>query len=204
VAETYEETRQQPAQQEPKQQSRPEEDIGRALIGAFLQEALGPQSSQNQQQSEPVESNTRTIKNIAAIRTSLAIPTTFAVEAIFSQNNRPGESGHFEWVVMQNLEASNAYKLVITTGQKAMMDIVRIRGGRESYVESVEIAGINDGGEHTLSWRQKSDGVIEVFLDGEQVINASDRAFKYGFKYLAMSNQSGDFSVSAIEVLGGR
>ena len=46
--------------------------------------------------------------------------------------------------------------------------------------------------------------VIEVFLDGEQVINASDRAFKYGFKYLAMSNQSGDFSVSAIEVLGGR
>ena len=105
---------------------------------------------------------------------------------------------------MQDLQANNAYKLVVSTGQKAMMDVVRIRGGRESYIETVEIPGINDGGEHTLSWRQKSDGAIEVFLDGLSVIKTSDRAFKYGFKYLAMSNQAGDFSVSAIEVLGGR
>ena len=199
VVETIDNSRQQPAQQ---QQDKSDEDIGRALIGAFLQEALGPKNSS--QPSQPAEPETRTRKTVSAIRTAVAIPTTFAVEAIFSQNNRPGEPGHFEWVVMQDLQASNAYKLIVTTGQKAMMDVVRIRGGRESYVETIEIPGVNDGGEHTLSWRQKGDGSIEVFLDGEQVVQASDRGFKYGFKYLAMSNQSGDFSVSAIEVLGGR
>ena len=199
AVETREAVRQQPTQN---QQNRSNEDIGRALIGAFLQDALGPQNQS--QPSQPQETESRAVKTVSAIRTSVAIPTTFAVEAIFSQNNRPGESGHYEWVVMQDLQANNAYKLVVTSGQKGMMDVVRIRSGRESYIESVEIPGINDGGEHTLSWRQKSDGAIEVFMDGNQVIKASDRPFKHGFKYLAMSNQAGDFSVSAIEVLGGR
>lgn len=176
------------------------EELGRALLGAFLQEALGPQEqAQNQQQPA-----TEMVTTPAGIRTKLSIPTTFAVESIFSQNNRPGSDGHFEWIVMQDEVANNAYKLVVMTGTKPVLEVVRIRGGRESYIESKSVASLNDSGEHSISWRQKADGAIDVFLDGKQVIKASDRPFRYGFNYLGMVNRLGDFSVSGIEVLGGQ
>jgi len=177
------------------------EDIGKALIGALLQDALGGRKQQPST-PEPVRSKTETTP--ASIRTALVIPTTFAVEAIFSQNNRPGEAGQFEWVVMQDQQATNAYKVVLSTGDQAMLEVIRVRSGRESYLESVEVPGIDDGGEHTLSWRQTGTGEINVFLDGEEVIKVSDRPFRHGFKYLGMINRGGDFSVSGIEVLGGR
>lgn len=187
-------------QQEPaRRQSN--EDIGKALIGALLQDALGGRKQQ-QREAEPEHSRTETIP--ASIRTAVAIPTTFAVEAIFSQNNRPGESGQFEWIVMQDQQASNAYKVVISTGSKPMLEVIRVRSGRDSFLETVDVPGIDDGGEHTLSWRQTGTGEINVFLDGEEVVKVSDRPFRHGFKYLGMINRGGDFSVSGIEVLGGR
>ena len=187
-------------QQEPVQRQS-NEDIGKALIGALLQDALGSRSQQ-QSEPEPVRSHTETIP--ASIRTAVAIPTTFAVETIFSQNNRPGESGQFEWVVMQDQQAFNAYKVVITTGSKQMLEVIRVRSGRDSFLESVEVPGIGDGGEHALSWRQTGTGEISVLLDGEEVVKVSDRPFRHGFKFLGMINRGGDFSVSGIEVLGGR
>ena len=194
------------AREIPEQRKQPErrqsnEDIGKALIGALLQDALG---GRQQQQAEPEPNRSRTETIPASIRTAVAIPTTFAVEAIFSQNNRPGESGQFEWIVMQDQQANNAYKVVVSTGNKPMLEVIRVRSGRDSYLESVEVPGISDGGDHTLSWRQTGTGEISVFLDGEEVIKVSDRPFRHGFKFLGMINRGGDFSVSGIEVLGGR
>lgn len=187
-------------QQEPAQRQS-NEDIGKALIGALLQDALGGRNQQ-QREPEPVRSRTETIP--ASIRTAVAIPTTFAVEAIFSQNNRPGESGQFEWIVMQDQQAANAYKVIVSTGTKPVLEVVRVRSGRDSFLESVEVPGIDDGGEHALSWRQTGRGEISVFLDGEEVVKVSDRPFRHGFKFLGMINRGGDFSISGIEVLGGR
>lgn len=188
-------TRSEPEKQQPKQ------DLGKALLGAFLQEALGPDNSQSRQ-SEPAGQTMQTTP--ASIRTAVSIPTTFAVESLFSQNNRPGESGQFEWGVMQDEQANNAYRVVITTGDKPMLEVIRTRSGRDSYVDSISVPGLNEGGEHALSWRQTAKGDIEVYLDGESVIKTQDSAFRYGFKYLGMINRGGDFSVSGIEVLGSR
>lgn len=188
-------------QQQPEARRQTEEDLGRTLIGALFQEALGTRDNREPAPAAvPVE--TQTVP--ASIRTALEIPTTFAVESLFSQNNRPGEAGRFEWLVMQDEQASNAYRLVVTTGDKPMLDVISIRNGRESYLESATIPAINEGGEHALSWRQTGNGQIQVFLDGSQVITTSDRPFRYGFKYLGMINRNGDFSVTGIEVLGGR
>ena len=67
-------------------------DLGKALLGAFLQEALGPEKSQSK--PEPQRQTRQTESVPAAIRTALAIPTTFAVESLISQNNSPGDSGN--------------------------------------------------------------------------------------------------------------
>lgn len=194
----------QPKKAEPaRQQQKSEQDLGKALLGALLQEALGPSPDQQQTAQRP-SAEVAGEKVAASIRTELNIPTTFAVETIFSQNNRPGEAGKFEWIVMQDEQANNAYRVVVTTGAKAMLDIVRRRSGRDSYVESIEVPALNESGEHTLSWRQNSNGNIEIYLDGVSVLKASDKAFRYGFKHLGMTNHKGDFSVSAVEVLGGK
>ena len=190
-------------QPEPARQQKPEEDLGKALLGALLQEALGPSPDQQQPaQRSPAQAGSENIS--ASISTDLNIPTTFAVETIFSHNNRPGEAGKFEWIVMQDKQANNAYRVIVSTGSKAMLDIVRSRSGRDSYVESVEVPALNESGEHTLSWRQAANGNIEIYLDGVSVLKASDKPFRYGFKHLGMTNHKGDFSVSGVEVLGGK
>jgi hypothetical protein len=180
-------------------QKQSDKDLGRALLGAFLQEALGPQQSA-QQSPEPVR---ETVTVAASIRTRLDIPTTFAVEALFSQNDRPGVPGLLEWTVMQDETAGNAYKLVINIGSKAYIDVVRVRSGRESIIESAEVASLQNRGEHIFSWRQTAEGQIEVYLDGNPIIKTSDKGFRYGFKYLQVSNRMGDFSVAGVEVMGG-
>jgi len=180
--------------------SNQQQDFGRALFGALMQEALKPQGAQTSQ-SQAVEKEM--IVTPAKLITTLDIPTTFAISSKFAQNDRPGTDGRFEWLVMQDKQASNAFKLVISTGNKAFIDLVSIRNGRDSYLESKELAALSKGGEHTFSWRQNSDGQIEVFLDGEEVIKTSGPAFRHGFKYLGLTNHQGDFSVSAVEVLGG-
>ncbi len=185
-----------------RQQQKPEQDLGKALLGALLQEALGPSPDQ-QQSAQRSSIQTASVKQSASISTDLSIPTTFAVETIFSHNNRPGEAGKFEWIVMQDKQANNANRVVISTGNKAMLDIVRRRSGRDSYVESIELPSLNDSGEHTLSWRQTGNGDIEIYLDGVSVLKASDKPFRYGFKHLGMTNHMGDFSISGVEVLGG-
>ena len=139
----------------------------------------------------------------ASLITAVNVPTTFAVESLFSQNDRPGDAGQFEWILMQDEQANNAYRIVVTTGEQATLDVIRTRSGRDSYVDSVEVPDLNDSGEHALSWRQTSSGMIEVFIDGMSVLKTSDRAFRYGFKYLGLVNRMGDFSVSGIEILGG-
>ena len=182
------------------QQPSQEQDLGKALLGAFLQEALGPSKSQDKQAAQPRQ----TEMAAASIRTTVNIPTTFAVETVFSQNNRPGVTGQFEWIVMQDEQASNAYRVMITSGNKGMVDVIRTRSGRDSYVDTVQVPELKKGGEHVLSWRQTGQGDIEIFLDGTSVMKTTDKPFRYGFKYLGMVNRSGDFSVSGIEVLGGR
>ncbi|PIE48170.1 MAG: hypothetical protein CSA42_00300 [Gammaproteobacteria bacterium] len=88
--------------------------------------------------------------------------------------------------------------------ETATLDIIRISKGRQSYIDSAELPKLNKSGEYRLSWRQKSDGDIDILIDNEQVIKTSHQAFRYGFKYLGMVNRSGDFSIASIEVLGGR
>lgn len=182
------------------QQRAPEKDLGRALLGALLQEALGPEKSQTDTTSRKQNPKSEA----ASIRTSVNIPTTFAVESVFSQNNRPGEEGQFAWIVMQDEHANNAYKVVVSSGGKAVLDVIRTRSGRDSYIQSVEVPTLNDGGEHALSWRQTAQGDIEIYLDAVSVVKTRDKAFRYGFKYLGMVNRVGDFSISGIEILGGK
>lgn len=189
----------QPAQTQDRQRN--DNDLGRVLLGALAQQLAGQQRRETSSNNRPT---TQTVVTPASIRTQVAIPTTFAVESIFSQNNRPGETGSYEWIVMQDDQASNAYKLLLTTGNKPTIELVRVRSSRDSFLEVVDVPSLNDGGEHTLSWRQMSTGEISVFVDGQEVIKSTDRPFRYGFKYLGLVNRGGDFSITGIEVLGGR
>ncbi|PIE25385.1 MAG: hypothetical protein CSA60_00815 [Neptuniibacter caesariensis] len=92
-----------------------EKDLTKALVGALLKETLGDKSSSRSESRTPPSPTTTP----ASIRTQVSIPTTFAIESMFGQNNRPGESGQFEWVVMQEDEGTYGYKVVVTTGETA-------------------------------------------------------------------------------------
>lgn len=176
-----------------------QEDLGTVLLGAVLEKALSTNENKQSQQTTP---EVQLVTTPASIRTKLAIPITFAVESSFSQNNPPNAEGRFEWLVMQGESTENAYKVIVSTGTNPSLELLRTRNGQVSHLETNTIPNLNDSEEHKLSWRQKSDGAIDVFLDGKQVIKTIDRPFRYGYDYLGLINRIGDFSISSIEVFG--
>lgn len=183
-------------EQRPEPESAPkQQDLGQALLGAFMEQAF--RSPQQAPQKE--ESGDRRYE-AAVIRAPLQIPNVFAVEAEFSVHNSPSESGQIEFSIHQGSEGSSGYSLIIHTGQRPSVELVSQRDGRVSVIESAEITSVSDGHTHSLAWRRGPDGQVAVLLDGTQLMQLRDRSFRHPFGELRISNRAGDFAVAGIRV----
>ncbi|WP_321528685.1 hypothetical protein [Sedimenticola selenatireducens] len=181
----------QPAPQEKKQ------DLGKALLGALLQEAL-----RGKENDQPGEEVVEKRNEPAEIQLPLQIPTVFALQLEISAHNPPRETGQIEFGLYQGSQGDTGYRLILMLGERSTLELVSRINGRTRVIESMEMDNIGDGQTHAIEWRRDPNGRIEVLLDEKELIQVRDHSFRYPFKQLAIRNQAGDFAVGSITLHG--
>lgn len=188
---------------QPRQQEQPQrqekQDLGKALLGALLQEAL----KTDKEEQEPSRETTQR-GGPAEIHLPQTVPSIFSVQTEFSMHNAPSEQGHIEFGLYQNPEGSSGYRLVIYTGQRPMMELLSLRSGRTMVIDSIDLQEFNNGQTYELAWRRNPQGQIAILLNGEQLSQTRDQSFRYPFKRFAIKNVAGDLAVQNISIHGGR
>jgi hypothetical protein len=175
-------------------------DMRRALLGALLQGALGPEK-RKQRKSE--DSSYRRRNEPAEIELPLRIPTTFALQTEFSIHNAPSEAGEQSFSLIQDQRGDYGYQLVIQTGQQHTIELLSILGGRISVIKSAQLEEFDAAQSHTLEWRHDAFGQIEILLDDNSIIRARDRSFRQPFERVSIFNKTGDFAVRSLLLFGG-
>ena len=188
------EARQEQPAEEPKKEK---QDFGKALLGALLKEALGPEKEKDQQPS-------RQPSGPAEILLPQQIPSVFAVEMEISVHNRPSEEGQYEFGLYQNTQGSSGYRLVLFTGDRPTLEVLSIRSGRTMVLDSVTVADLSDGESHALGWRRDPNGRMEVLVDGTSVSSVRDNSFRYPFTQFSLTNKGGDMAMQSLSLQGGR
>jgi hypothetical protein len=175
---------------------RKEQDLGEALLGALIDEALGPDKGDN--------GASRDDSTPAEIHLPLQIPTGFALESSFSFHGAPGENSEVSFALFQNQRGSYGYQLNLLTGRQSTLELVVRRGGRISTIELADLKDFKPSRQHTLQWRHHPQGKIEVILDGERLFTTRDRSFRNPFDRLAIINSSGDFALQNLSLYGAQ
>jgi hypothetical protein len=178
------------------------EDLGSALLGALVDQAF--------QRDEPRESRSRSEEDIsrrapARIRLGTEITNAFSLELVLSIHNEPSVEGHFEVALFQDQTGNYGYMLALYTGDEGVMDLYRFSRRQRELVSSSKLKrDIRSGERQELLWRQGSNGQVEVLMNGEMIMNVRDKAFRDDYRWLELANQSGDFGVRSVRILGTR
>jgi hypothetical protein len=187
----------QPPPQEDQPQEPAKKDLGSALLGALLQEALRTKGQQEAPPSPQQEQG-----GPAEIHLPLQIPGAFALQVEFSVHNPPGEYGQIQFALHEEQDAAWGYLITLHTGGQPLIVLAQLRGGRQTLIEEIQIADLNDGQPHALEWRKNAYGDAELILDQQPLLRSRDREFSRGFKQLAIINQEGDFGVHSVQLHG--
>ena len=185
-----------PAAEQPEKQQK--QDLGKALLGALLQEALRDGRDREQPSSEPDRRD-----EPAEIQLEMEIPTVFALQLEFSAHNPPGQEGQLAFGLFQGRDGDTGYQLQLAFGDTPMLELLSRINGRTRVIDRIALDGLSDGGSHTLEWRRDSNGQIEILVDGARQVLARDQSFRYPFRQLSIRNQSGDFAVASVILHGG-
>ena len=182
----------------PAPQAREEKkDLGKALLGALLQEAMRGKKRE-QPREEPREKRDQP----AEIQLDLQIPTVFALQLEFSVHNPPQEAGQLEFSLYQGSRGDTGYRLILMLGDQSSMELLSRINGKTRVIERIEFGNISDGQTHAIEWRRDPNGQIEVLLDEQPVVKVRDSSFRYPFKQLSIRNQGGDFAIGSVTLHG--
>jgi len=182
-------------------QQSPEAALSGLIVGALLNQALGPSdSSTGTLPAQPPERDANAggpnrIRLKADVTNAFAMTTTVRTGA--NQNTR------FELSLLQSTQGNYGYRLYLDTGARGFIELQRIRGGRGAIVENRPLnIALNDGRFHDISWEQRPDGTVSVKIDETEIFSVRDKAFRDGYPWLVLEHQSGDLSVRSVRVDG--
>jgi hypothetical protein len=179
-------------------QTSAEQDPTKALIGTLLQQALTGQQGSQQAAAEPT---------FAAMIAPVPISNAFAMEVELSSRAVAESQGRFELGPYQGEAANAGYRLAYTPGAPAgspSLELLRVspRGTVSTLEFHDQPLNLEDGQPHTLTWTRDRAGAMSVHLDGQQLIQATDRGFRETFEGLAVVNSGGDYALRRIVVDG--
>lgn len=172
-------------------------DLGKALFGALLQEAMRGKERQ-QPQPEPAQKRDQP----AEIQLALQIPTVYALQLEFSAHNPPNEAGQIEFSLYQGKSGDTGYRLILMLGEKSSLELLSRINGKTRVIDRVEFGNISDGQTHAIEWRRDPNGQIEVLMDEQPLVRARDHSFRHPFTQLSLRNQGGDFAIGSVTLHG--
>nr|MDQ2694501.1 peptidoglycan-binding protein [Pseudomonadota bacterium] len=167
---------------------RPEE-IGLAILGSVLQQALGPQG-------QPPAAAQETDR--AEIYLSQPISNAFRMRVELS--SRQGQ-GALILGPYQGGDRRVSYRLVYLPGGPRGLELVRLTHSGSSVVGAYRSPlKLEDGKLHALEWTRSGDGGMTVTLDGREVIRAEDQGINDPFDGFTVVNRGGDYALSEVAI----
>jgi hypothetical protein len=172
------------------------DDIGKQLLGAILNQALGG----NQHRSSGRSSSTNRSSSRAAIHLERTITNAFSLQIEFTSWRKEGT---FEIVTYQGAERKIGYRLFYKGGQATSMELVRAtRYGTNAIQSHRESLNLEDKRIHVLVWNRDRVGDMTVSIDGNKLMTVRDQSFSDPFNGLSLINNGGDYIISKVVLKG--
>lgn len=172
-------------------------DPAAEIIGGILNQVLTGGEGRRQQETEapaPAEP--------AEIRTRLEISNSFGMRINLSA--RPSDAAApFRMGPFQTDQAGFGYKLVYRPDAASGLAMIRHSPSRETEIASLgRPLSLEDNTVHRIDWVRKTDGSMTVSLDGTEILQVTDTAFRDPFDGFALVNEGGDYAIRSIALTG--
>lgn len=155
-------------------------DLLKAILG--VQEQQAPQST------------------YASIYTPAAIAGTFRMTMKLTSASKGGPLNIGPY---QGASANSGYRLVYQPGSDVGIVLQRFTGNKITQVGAYyDPINLEDGKVHELLWQRESTGKMRVYLDGQQLIIATDTQIAGQFDGWLNVNQGGSYWIREIKVEG--
>lgn len=155
-------------------------DVLKAILG--VQEQQAPQST------------------YASIYTVAPMSNTFKMSMKLVSANKKGP---FNVGPYQGASASSGYRLVYQPGNETGLVLQRIVGNQVTQVGSYnDPVNLEDGKVHELLWSREASGKMRVYVDGQQLIIATDTQIQGNLDGWLNVNQGGAYWIREIKVVG--
>jgi hypothetical protein len=155
-------------------------DVLKAILG--VQEQQAPQST------------------YASIYTVAPMSNTFKASVKFVSGNKKGPLNIGPY---QGASASSGYRLVYQPGNETGLILQRIVGNQVTQVGSYnDPINLEDGKVHELLWSREASGKMRVYVDGQQLIIATDTQIQGNLDGWLNVNQGGAYWIREIRVVG--
>jgi len=151
----------------------------------------------NQQQQQP------TSFQYSAIYTPLKLSNAFAARIEFTSADR---FGRMDFGPYLGASGATAYRVAYLPGQtKDSLRLIRITANKAVAIATYKGAlNLEDGRRHVLEWTRDRNGVMNVVLDGQDMMQATDRSITKPFDGFLMINSGGTYWVRSVTVDGGK
>jgi len=169
-------------------------DAAAAIFGQILNQAIsGKQQNQGGQPSTPSEAvihATTTISNAFSINVNMGVYAGQGrLELAVYQGNFAGS------------KRSGGYRLVYLP--QGVLELHRVSSRGTAIIDSTrKIPALQDKKFHQLEWLRHADGRMSISIDGNALLNATDRGFRDAFTGLAIINGGGDYIFKRVTVNG--
>ncbi|MGB0722511.1 MAG: hypothetical protein ACPGU7_08955 [Gammaproteobacteria bacterium] len=123
--------------------------------------------------------------------------------ALFSLHGGRTQHHALELALYPEAGARWGYRVVLRGGRDKLIEVYRMRRGSDTLLITVPLGSpVTGGGRHELIWSQTAGGLLRIALDGSELTQLQDKAFKDAYHYLRFTNLGGDIALRDFLIKG--
>ena len=186
------------------QQSR-QGDAVQQLFGALLNQALKGAQQDTESASGPTQR--RSDGELAEIVAPIKISNAFSITAEVTLRPLRGAARNRIALGVYQGQSRAGYRLIVSSDgarTESRLRLLRVNGrGGASIVDQVDLKYRFDAETPTaLVWTRTQAGEMQIAIEGEQVLQVTDRGFRDPFDGFLLRNRSGDMALRRIRIDG--
>ncbi|WP_416897814.1 MAG: hypothetical protein ACMVY4_20560 [Minwuia sp.] len=162
------------------------------LFGAILQ------ANRQDQDDENTRRNSRAINEPAAILLPQEITNAFDLKTTLMSDDETG--GIFELGVYQGRDARNGYRLQFTADKARLIVVGRSVTTIAETNFSFPASQGRRPGTYDVRWLREKNGRMQVFVDGNRILNVANNGFQDDFDGFRLVNAEGRHGMDSIEI----
>lgn len=194
-----------PPQSDTAVDSDPNANWSTLLMGAILS-SMGGNTQGNTQASTQTTTPAQGGQGTPAV---IALPVdvgnSFALDIAFTQHDALTDPSRIEFGMLDGSKGARGYSLILRTGPNPAAMLRRVDGTQGQMLQRVALAHPFAVGQvQNISWRRGSDGNMTVLLNGQPLLQATDRGGGESYHRLGVVNRGGDFALRHVTLAAGR